>query len=155
MRNGSTLLRQGGLGYRGFFGTPRGLGLATATISAALQLERRIRSASLLRVTDQPTRRARASGSISRHAPQSHRRRFDGIRMAINVSGRSEWTRASTKPEARPAFRDGEETRVGFRSPVRHPALPQDLANNSRIYAGQLPRHVGHDTGRYARSQNA
>jgi len=30
MRNGSTLLRQGGFGYRGFFGTPRGLGLATA-----------------------------------------------------------------------------------------------------------------------------
>jgi len=40
MRNGGTLPRQGGFGYRGFFGTPRGLGLATATISAAFRPER-------------------------------------------------------------------------------------------------------------------
>jgi hypothetical protein len=57
----------------GFFGTPLGLGLAAATTSAPFlpHLEHRIRSASSLSVIDQPTRRAKASGSISRHAPQS------------------------------------------------------------------------------------
>jgi len=52
---------------------PRGRGLATATTSAAFfpHREQRIRSASSLSVIDQPSRRARASGSISRHAPQS------------------------------------------------------------------------------------
>jgi hypothetical protein len=52
---------------------PRGLGLATATTSAAFfpQCEQRIRCASPLRVADQPTRRAGASGSISRHAPHT------------------------------------------------------------------------------------
>jgi hypothetical protein len=51
----------------------RGLGLATATTSAAFlpQQEHRIRSASSFSVTFQPTRRATASGSISRQAPQS------------------------------------------------------------------------------------
>ena len=57
----------------GFFGMPRGLGLATATTSAAFfpHLEQRIRSASSRSVIFQPTRRASASGSISRRAPQS------------------------------------------------------------------------------------
>jgi hypothetical protein len=52
----------------GFFGIPRGLGLATAMTSAAFlpHLEQRIRGAS---VTLQPIRRASASGSISRHVP--------------------------------------------------------------------------------------
>ena len=52
---------------------PRGLGLATAITSAAFfpHFEQRIRGASALSVIDQPTRRAKASGSISRHAPQS------------------------------------------------------------------------------------
>ena len=54
------------------------LGLATATTSAAFlpHFEQRIRSASSFSVTDQPTRRARASGSISRHAPQSQMTRI-------------------------------------------------------------------------------
>jgi hypothetical protein len=54
------------------FDVPRGLGLATATTSAAFlpHFEQRIRCASSLRVADQPMRRARASGSISRQAPQ-------------------------------------------------------------------------------------
>jgi len=44
----------------GFFGTPRGLGRATATTSAAFlpHLEHRIRSASSLSVILYPTRRA-------------------------------------------------------------------------------------------------
>jgi hypothetical protein len=51
--------------------TPRGLGFAIATTSAAFlpHLEQRIGWASSFRVTFQPTRRARASGSISRTAP--------------------------------------------------------------------------------------
>jgi hypothetical protein len=50
----------------GFFGTPRGLGLATATTSAAFfpHFEQRSRGARALSVLDQPTRRARASGSM-------------------------------------------------------------------------------------------
>jgi hypothetical protein len=57
----------------GFFGTPRGLGLATATTSAAFfpHLEQRIPGASSFGVTFQPTRHARACGAISRQAPQS------------------------------------------------------------------------------------
>jgi hypothetical protein len=45
---------------------PRGLGLATATTSAASlpQREQRIREASAASVIDQPTRRASASGSM-------------------------------------------------------------------------------------------
>jgi hypothetical protein len=58
----------------GFLGTPLGLGLATATTSAAFfpHLEQRIRDASSCNVTFQPTRRARACGVISRQAPHSH-----------------------------------------------------------------------------------
>jgi hypothetical protein len=50
---------------------PRGLGLVTATTCAAFfrQFEQRSRSARALSVIDQPTRRARASGSISREKP--------------------------------------------------------------------------------------
>jgi hypothetical protein len=53
--------------------TPRGLGLATATTSAAFfpHLEQRSRGARVSSDVDQPTRRARASGSISRTAPHS------------------------------------------------------------------------------------
>ena len=49
---------------RGFFGTPRGLGFATATTSAAFfpHLEQRIRSASCFSVIFQPTRRATCPG---------------------------------------------------------------------------------------------
>jgi hypothetical protein len=51
---------------------PRGLGVATATISAAFLLphrEQRSCGASALSVIDQPTKRARASGTMSRDAP--------------------------------------------------------------------------------------
>jgi len=50
---------------------PRGLGLATATTSAAFfpHREQRRPCASSLSATDQPTSRARASGSISRQVP--------------------------------------------------------------------------------------
>ena len=53
-------LVQGGASIYGFFGTPRGLGLATATTSAAFfpHLEQRIRSASSFSVTFQPPRRS-------------------------------------------------------------------------------------------------
>jgi hypothetical protein len=53
-------------------GTPRGLGLATATTWAAFlpHFEHRIRSASSFSVIDQPTKRASASGVISRTTPQ-------------------------------------------------------------------------------------
>ena len=49
-----------------FFGTLRGLGLATATTSAAFvpHFEQRSRGASALNVVDQPTKRARAWGSM-------------------------------------------------------------------------------------------
>jgi hypothetical protein len=62
------------LGQCGFFGTPRGLGLATATTSAAFfpHLEQRMRGASSVSVIFQPIRRARAWGGISRQAPHSH-----------------------------------------------------------------------------------
>jgi hypothetical protein len=52
----------------------RGLGLATATTSAAFfpHLEQRIRDASSLSVTFQPIRRAGAWSGISRPAPHSH-----------------------------------------------------------------------------------
>jgi hypothetical protein len=56
----------------GFFGTPRDLGLATATASAAFfpHLEQRIRLASAASVADLPAIRASASGSMCRAAPQ-------------------------------------------------------------------------------------
>ena len=56
-----------------FFGMLRGLGLATATTSAVFSphCEQRIRCASSVSVTDQPTRRARASGSMCREAPHT------------------------------------------------------------------------------------
>ena len=52
----------------------RGLGLAAATTSAAFfpLLEQRSRGPKSSSVVDQPTKRARASGSISRQAPHSH-----------------------------------------------------------------------------------
>jgi hypothetical protein len=88
-----------------FFGIPRGLGRATATTSATFlpHCEQRIRGASSLSVTFQPTRRTSASGSISRHAPQSHtartRKSADAIlasvvsmprTLAVGLSGRAE-----------------------------------------------------------------
>jgi hypothetical protein len=53
-----------------FFGTPRGFGLATATTSAAFppHCEDRIRGASSWKVSDQPTRRARASAVMPTRA---------------------------------------------------------------------------------------
>jgi len=50
----------------GFFGTPRGLGLATATTSAAFfpHFEQRSRGSRALSGIDQPTKRARAWGSM-------------------------------------------------------------------------------------------
>jgi hypothetical protein len=50
----------------GFFGIPRGLGLATATTSATFfpHCEHRIRLASVTKVTDLPAIRASASGSM-------------------------------------------------------------------------------------------
>jgi len=69
----------------GFFGTPRGLGLATATTSAAFwpQREQRSPGVNSLRVVDQPTKRARASGSISRHAPQTHHHAHQELPEAV------------------------------------------------------------------------
>jgi len=53
----------------GSWAYPRGLGLATATTLTAFfpHLEQRIGNASSFSVTFQPTRRASASGSISRY----------------------------------------------------------------------------------------
>jgi len=50
---------------------PRGLGFATATTSAAFfpHFEQRSLGARALSVVDQPTKRARASGSMCREAP--------------------------------------------------------------------------------------
>src|SRR5215472_19113964 len=59
------------LTQREFFGTPRGLGLATATTSATFlpHCEHRIRSARAASVTERPAIRASASGSMCRDAP--------------------------------------------------------------------------------------
>jgi hypothetical protein len=56
----------------GFFGTPRGLGLATATTSATFiaHSEHRIRAARAANVAARPAIRASASGSMCRDAPQ-------------------------------------------------------------------------------------
>jgi hypothetical protein len=53
--------------HYGFSHAPRGLGLATATTSAAFlpHCEQRIRSARAWSITFQPTRRARASGFVA------------------------------------------------------------------------------------------
>jgi hypothetical protein len=55
----------------GFFGTPRGLGLATATTSATFlpHCEHCIRVASAAKVTDLPGIRTSASGSMWRDVP--------------------------------------------------------------------------------------
>jgi hypothetical protein len=59
------------INQRGFFGTPRGLGLATATTSAAFfpHLEQRIRVARAASVTDLPPMRANASRGGSKVVP--------------------------------------------------------------------------------------
>jgi hypothetical protein len=73
----------------GIFGMPRGLGLATPPPLQRFSrhLEQRIRCASSFSVTFQPTRRARASGSISRTLPhaQRTRRKWPGASSIPNV----------------------------------------------------------------------
>jgi hypothetical protein len=53
----------------GFFGTPLGLGLATATTSAPFDFERRMRFPAASSVACGPHTRASTSGSAIRRAP--------------------------------------------------------------------------------------
>jgi hypothetical protein len=103
----------------------RGLGLATATTSAAFlpHFEHRIRSASCLRVTDQPTRRASASGSISRIAPPPVNRSVQAntaVNAKVQARGVQQW---SKPPEA-----------LGATRPIEVQERPENNGHSTRGY---------------------
>jgi hypothetical protein len=89
---------------------PRGLGFATAATSASFRphCEQRSRGASASSVIDHPTRRARASGSISRTAPQA-------LLRAPGNSGQALYMSSAATSEAETQERSCGKDSVGAR----------------------------------------